>query len=177
MTNLSGLSGGAPSSYTVAGLFYISWKQDTYIHVLDKNTKKSVYTALSAYIPGQNAKSPSVRYYDANVSSPNTLGSSFPVNLNDIGSSTISSSKDGSLYVIPYYDPSKNVYQLCPNVYFDMQNGSLIVFDKKSINVYNRPASQSDPYVDPSPVKYPTSNGTTLKNTSITMSSLPYYPY
>jgi len=176
-TTMTNLNSSMSASSTVAGLFYISWKHDTFLHVLDKNTKKFPYTALSAYIPGRDAKSPSVRYYDANASSPNTLGSSFPVSVNDIGSSTITSSKDGSLYVIPHYDPSKNVYQLCTNVFFDMKNGSLILFGDNSINVYNRPSSLSTPYVDPRPVKYPTSSGTTPKNTSITMSSLSYYPY
>jgi hypothetical protein len=116
-------------------VFYFPWNDQTYIHVLDKT--KGLHVSSFHF-------------------SPNTVGLQYvyPVN-----SSTIQmrinkyvafADPNNNKYVIePFYDPSKQLYQISKYVKYDITNGCLIVQTidgtTKSVRVYNRNNSVSAP--------------------------------
>ena len=177
-TELSSASYGSNTNYTYFSrniVFYVSWKTDTYLHVIDTMVNgQSPYSALSCYIPAYGT--PTTRYYDANAASPGSLGKSSSIVLNDIGN-MYNSPTDGNLVKIEFYDPSKNLCQICPNVFFDSQNGSLVVAQLVNPGVYIYPRPLGTTYVDPTPIQM--MNGQTASNTStsIPTTSPAYYPW
>lgn len=157
-------------------MFYVAWKTDTFLHVIDSNTTGNIpYSALSAYIPANGT--PVVRYYDANRSNPGTLKNQYPVQLNDIGTNLITDPNNNKMVSLQNYDSNKTVFQMSPGVFFDVSNGSLIINQPAGgINVYQRPTgTSSGSYVDPTPQSF--TGGRIATDTSATVSSVSYFPY
>jgi hypothetical protein len=156
-------------------VFYIAWKTDTFLHVIDTTSKDTAYTALSVYIPPNG--NPLPRYYDAKPATPGIIGTQYGIQLNDIRSNLLNEPNNNQLVSLQNYDPSKLVYQMCPNVFFDISNGSLIINKSGGgINVYNRPTSTSaGSYVDPTPIAF--SDGKIAKDTPTSVTSVSYFPW
>ena len=157
-------------------VFYVAWKTDTFLHVIDSNTTGNVpHSALSAYIPSSGT--PVARYYDAAAATPTTLGNNFPVQLNDIGYNSVSEPNDDKLIKLQNYDQTKQVYQIVYGIFFDISNASLIVGQPGGgISVYTRPTSTSaGSYVDPVPQTF--APGQSASNTSTSVSTVSYFPW
>jgi len=165
-----------PSYFSNNLMFYVAWKTDTFLHVIDTNTTGNVpYSALSAYIPANGT--PVVRYYDVSPSAPGTLRQQYPVQLNDIGSNLVSDPNNNKMVSLQNYDTNKQVFQMCPTTFFDISNGSLIISQPGGgINVYLRPAgTNSGSYVNPTPQSFTGSKNAT--DTTSTVTSVSYFPY
>lgn len=157
-------------------MFYVAWKTDTFLHVIDTNTTGNVpYSALSAYIPANGT--PVARYYGATPANPGTLNTQYPIKLNDIGTNLISDPNNNKMVSLQNYDSNKTVYQMSPGVFFDISNGSLIINQSGGgINVYARPSGpNAGSYVDPSPQSF--TGGKVATDTAATVSSVSYFPY
>jgi len=135
-------------------LNYLTWGTNTYLTVFDLSNSGLTSAAavgtpgVTGYMP---AVVPSYNIYLANNYIENVAGVSkiYSIVVPIIAASAYTYADDASVdkfFVEPSYDPSRNLYKFLNNVYYDVNNGNLLMntstsTTSKSLNVYYRSQS------------------------------------
>jgi hypothetical protein len=135
-------------------VFYIPWDIDTYIHIINVNSK----THIGTYLESKGSS----KTFSSNI-----------YNLPAISLTSSSSDNDtnNNTFVLDnYYDNKKMLYQISKNVKYDITNGTLILqtaTTTKTIAIYTR-SNMSTPTI----VNLPN----TVANTASTVQSISFSP-
>ncbi len=109
-------------------IFCIPWDKETYL------------------ISFNNSMSPNglVGVHYVSDSSPFTLQFMPLLTYMDINTSKyVTNSKDNQMIVAPLYSSTRKLYQICDRIAFDPENGSIITYLDRGINVYERIAQKT----------------------------------
>ena len=111
-------------------LFYVAWNNDTYIHVMNKTTGKNVCDFIYSF----DQNSPNLFLMPAAADSspvPFVQFSSIP----DVTTST-----NNRMVTVQQYTPNKPIFKMSQNVYFDVNNGNLIIQNptNNTVDIYDR---------------------------------------
>ena len=111
-----------PSQLNHYHVFYMPWNKDTYMHVIDNNSKTQLATFL--FSPGSETK----KYY---YSPPMEIGLTNYV--------TDNNTDNNKMVIEPLYDDIKNVFQLSQYVKYDIINSNIIITKEptKTLVVYD----------------------------------------
>lgn len=128
-------------------VFVMPWDKETYLGVFDLSVSPPKIVSL-VYVPDDG-------------SSIKTQQVSYALNMNTINVPTDDS--DNKLITMNLYSSSRQLYQVCHNVFFDVRNGSLIMVLDRGINVYERFPQQK--CETPTPYYVPSSKSNNTKYT------------
>ena len=128
-------------------VFVMPWDKQTYLGVFDLSVSPPKIASLM-FVPddGSAIKTQQVGYV---------------LNLNTINVPT--DDNDNKLITMNLYSSSRQLYQVCHNVFFDVRNGSLVMVLDRGINVYERVAQQK--CETPTPFYVPSSKSNNTKYT------------
>ena len=125
-------------------LFYIPWGTDTYIHGIETTPTPStppsgVYMGNHIFtyrIPSDKSANLNAKIYSATPI--DIIMSDLNIFSNPVPTTTTTDNDNNKMVTEPLYSASAKVYQLTPDIKYDVKNGNIIVNGDKSITVYDR---------------------------------------
>ena len=118
--------------------FYMPWSDSTHVHIIQlKDASNASYVTSKKSANNDNKHKISLMF-GGSASVPIQMGLHVGYKENIKSLSADTDTNNNTYVTDPYYDPSKNLYQLSKYVKFDASNGNLVIRSDNSITVIDR---------------------------------------